>query len=639
MWARPILMKLVPPINEVENTNDFKLETATQKMLNAFEKMSHSVSAEKAWELSADLSTDILNVLTNVPPPCELHFCSVQSNMGKMIYELVQTEFRTASKVTELPNPDEEGCSFDYSELCPAGWVNMGDGRKCNAPFTYTGNCNKVEDLSDMTPLEKYSFAKKCEAAWPCLNQCEQNFQSGACSAVVLMLHRRSNCPENWELLSNGVCAADNKYSGPCVRKKSFLNFESYEKKKWGEICNVRWPCLERDIEFHLQLCPLGWTETETSDCIAPSTYLGPCATVQPVGKMTEKEKKKLEQLCKLTWPTEEMQLLDFNRPCPLGWKESVKHHALNACALIVSWTIALPLHTMMVILLKDLNRKKNKSRKASMFTQLPFLGPCDKKISLANMSPIQKYNFMRRCFVTWPYKESDERDYERDCPLDWALEDSKMGLCVAPSTYNGRCSLRVSFKGFTNEQKSFWGHRCEAPFELKAFSAIKRETKIEQSNWNLTAEKHERELNKSKGPIGYGEEYGGKVLEANGTNQIRIKNFGQGTVYSPSKPLQTDSLPPNSQSRSASSALETQKYIDELEGFDHGTNNSRIHTILQDTMEQLRRQGSIGDVASFLELSNRWHTEIKQPQLCQGFHKLPKRSGIQRIARMLKYK
>ncbi|SBT49625.1 CPW-WPC family protein [Plasmodium ovale wallikeri] len=394
--------------------------------------------------------------------------------------ERVKFQMVKASESLDLPNPEEEMCEINYSEMCPEGWVNLGDGVHCISPVHYNGPCEKKVSFKNATPRSKYNFSTRCNVSWPCMGNCIEDFSK--------------ECPQNWTL-RKGTCYAPKRYKGICVRKKNFTHFSEAEKKIWGNICGVNWPCYDKDYNFSL-LCPLKWkVQPDGKTCVAPDLYTGPCNHILYLFHIKDEEKLFLKKICNIEWPIRKKKEYNFNDTCPIGWKFS---HEKNGTCIAPS----------------------------------SYEGPCEKTISFDIFSHEEKYIFSQKCDVHWPMLTEKIQNYDLPCPHDWVElkesnkhdEDNSQDLCVSPSRYDGPCEHIFSFKNYTKEMKAAWASVCNAYFtndNILNFSGLHNEKK---NIWGKSKKIYSYKGNGgetqspsvSNGPIGHsGSSYAGIVLNA----------------------------------------------------------------------------------------------------------------------------
>ncbi|GAW83722.1 hypothetical protein, conserved [Plasmodium gonderi] len=339
--------------------------------------------------------------------------------------EKVKAQVEKAALSLQLPNPEEETCEMNYSELCPEGWGNWGDGENCISPMDYRGPCKKeMISFKNSTPREKYNFSIKCKVSWPCVYKCSEEDFSG-------------KCPENW-ILENGTCYAPRNYIGKCVRQKNFQNFSETEKKIWADACDVNWPCYKKNYNFEI-LCPQNWIQhPDNKNCLAPNSYIGPCGGVLYLYNLKDEEKKLLMNKCNIEWPirssVEEHDLNEY--ACPVGWKMNISHQKeMGTCTMPDSYD-----------------------------------GPCVKNeeiknISFENFSKEEKYEISQKCNIMWHFTDEKYQNFDLPCPFNWVLVDAVEHICIAPVEYTEPCNNIFSFKNYTNQMKAAWAFRCKVIF------------------------------------------------------------------------------------------------------------------------------------------------------------------------------
>ena len=210
-----------------------------------------------------------------------------------------RSAFEGALLAESLP-ASEALCVRDYNVPCPGGWVDLGDGGSCSAPVSYEGPCGGELSFRGLAAHEKMSLAESCAVAFSC---------AGACSADYSQA-----CPEGWSVAASGSCIAPAKYAGPCVGRKSFLDFAAGDKAVFENECSVHWPCRrpwlksqrlgaeQTCIADHAQACPTGWA-TAGELCVAPASYAGPCSVIGAFGRYSVEEKRVISKRCGAPWP------------------------------------------------------------------------------------------------------------------------------------------------------------------------------------------------------------------------------------------------------------------------------------------------------------------------------------------------
>lgn len=457
-WKKTVVLFLlgsclVEGIKAQGSYDDAALDKPTQKLIASFSKLVQDASAaENRSVFTRDLATSVISVLTNVP--------------AAAISRRVERETGVAASNKLLPNPDQEACLMNYMQMCPDGWTDLGDGRRCKAPDTYTGDCDSEEDFSEFSALEKQQYSMKCSVAWPCKDKCFRNYKSA--------------CPEGWDNVK-GLCYAPKSYNGPCVGEKNFTEYDSYSKGLWAKECGVKWPCKGMDMDFETQLCPVHWIDQDDGvTCKAPASYVGPCDPVQKIGTMSNKEKRSLALTCSIRWPLDGSLLYDFKYACPLGWTQlNKRYHDCHAPP--------------------------------------EYPGPCQKLQSFESFTDEQKYDYSNRCNVVWPMRDVVARNFDSACPMNWILE--KDSLCAAPATYAGPCTPRFNFKNYTADMKRAWADRCKAPFPITALEAAKKLKSALSGQIKGKAG--------VAGPFGsLGTKFEGSVMKADGTVYMPSRKF-----------------------------------------------------------------------------------------------------------------
>eukprot|EP00927_Polykrikos_kofoidii_P028726 TRINITY_DN24_c0_g1_i1.p1 TRINITY_DN24_c0_g1~~TRINITY_DN24_c0_g1_i1.p1 ORF type:complete len:265 (-),score=26.25 TRINITY_DN24_c0_g1_i1:77-871(-) len=136
-------------------------------------------------------------------------------------------------------------CDRDFS-ACPSSWADLGDGL-CGAPNGYLGDCPKFLDYRGMSPREKHLLCE--DALFPCRGACTQDYGQ--------------TCPKGWS--SKGKCFSPEGYVGPCVGAKNFENIGIADRKVWGRVCGVEWPCRGslRELAFADNKTHPAWSSSE----------------------------------------------------------------------------------------------------------------------------------------------------------------------------------------------------------------------------------------------------------------------------------------------------------------------------------------------------------------------------------------
>lgn len=178
------------------------------------------------------VANDVQQVISKYPPSAQMALNpQVLTLHIEGLIEQVFLEFMGSKNFDER---DVE-CVRDYTELCPTRWVDIGDGVTCESPPELFENseCRTVQ-FGGLTPLAKSATAWNCgNSVYPCRNACMQNF-----SAI---------CPEGWSSpmpAKKSVCVAPPTYFKPCVTVYDFADHNWTQKRKFADMCKVKWPCI-----------------------------------------------------------------------------------------------------------------------------------------------------------------------------------------------------------------------------------------------------------------------------------------------------------------------------------------------------------------------------------------------------------
>ena len=188
-------------------------------------------------------------------------------------------------------------CDRDYSEPCPEGWVDRGDGGSCFPPVGYAGPCVEL-NLRGLPPLDKAKAAASCLAGFSCQGGCAQDFGE--------------LCPDGWLASGSGSCTAPASYAGPCVAVADFNRVGVAGKAAFSQACGVRWACGRAsaapavpsggcEMDF-AAACPSGWA-SGGGVCSAPAGYAGPCSVSWAAGAWSDVEKRVVASRCGVQWP------------------------------------------------------------------------------------------------------------------------------------------------------------------------------------------------------------------------------------------------------------------------------------------------------------------------------------------------
>jgi len=240
---------------------------------------------------SRQLGQDVGDVILNTGP----------AQTGRLMTRLEQDEevlgnprlneavLRANAHAQRVLVPGDLICARNWSSSCPAGWDVVGPS--CSAPAGYRGACPSAQVLAATTLMERYKFAERCDAPWPCVAE------TGVC------LHGRDYdvCPKGWADVGSGYCQSILKL----VRCANFYRFSSMSVRKKQELvaaCGLEWPCkdvCERDYEA---LCPASWQPVEDL-CVAPASYSGPCGFSFNTTSLSHVQKRSLAEKCGVLFP------------------------------------------------------------------------------------------------------------------------------------------------------------------------------------------------------------------------------------------------------------------------------------------------------------------------------------------------
>ena len=125
-------------------------------------------------------------------------------------------------------------CDPDYSEPCPASFVNVGSlqggaRQHCAPSDSYVGPCaGEARSFSGLSASAKARWSALCLANWPCVG-CSRDFTDP--------------CPAGWSLTSGSVCGPPASYSGSCGGSVDFSGFSPAMLARWSSDCGAFWPC------------------------------------------------------------------------------------------------------------------------------------------------------------------------------------------------------------------------------------------------------------------------------------------------------------------------------------------------------------------------------------------------------------
>eukprot|EP00915_Cephaloidophora_sp_WS-2016_P007536 GHVH01010215.1.p1 GENE.GHVH01010215.1~~GHVH01010215.1.p1 ORF type:complete len:470 (+),score=53.87 GHVH01010215.1:107-1516(+) len=150
---------------------------------------------------------------------------------------------------------------------------------------------------------------------------------------------------------------------------------------------------------------------------------------------------QKIESMCDVVWPPQEVKSEDFDEPCPQMWM--IDTHC-NCCV---------------------------PSR------QIVGTSPCSNKLLLANAAMEKKMQFRKLCDVEWPCgKFCCARDYEAPCPTGYTYEDDT-DVCSGPMSFiididillkSGACGLIRHPNTLNFNDRQQYEHHCHVQWPCK---------------------------------------------------------------------------------------------------------------------------------------------------------------------------
>ncbi|VWU51366.1 CPW-WPC family protein [Hepatocystis sp. ex Piliocolobus tephrosceles] len=287
-------------------------------MLNSIEKCikNYALPCPKNWKLKKVMNSQVKKIDEEEENICIASqdyngFCETAksfdnfSEHDKMNFELscnVEWECKETSD-NSICNSENKQKRY-YSSPCPIGFIIQKDN-SCIADITiYKGMCNVNNiNFTHMTDMEKEQWSLRCDAYWPCYEECKLN-------------EDYSICPRLWKETEKPFeCVPTDEYIGPC--KGHIQNFKNYTKNmktEFEELCKVKFECInvnddntcdERDYEH--SPCPIGWI-IQNGYCLAPKSYSVCNRTKISIENLTIKKKKQFETDCLVRWPCKKIK-------------------------------------------------------------------------------------------------------------------------------------------------------------------------------------------------------------------------------------------------------------------------------------------------------------------------------------------
>lgn len=133
-----------------------------------------------------------------------------------------------------------------------------------------------------------------------------------------------SVCPDQWQLKGDSVCAAPDKYTGPCPSLASMRGISVLAKQRFEVDCGVTWPLRHVCKRDYTAKCPSGWRHVARRghvECEAPSWYMK-CSRVQRFERMMPHQKQIWENKCFQRFPclSRASCAKDWDAACPADW-------------------------------------------------------------------------------------------------------------------------------------------------------------------------------------------------------------------------------------------------------------------------------------------------------------------------------
>lgn len=209
--------------------------------------------------------------------------CAAEADFSEMSIE----QKMAFANLCSVAFPCQESCAQDFGLSCPSLWREIAPGL-CSAPLNYEGNCATRLNVAAMTEEEKYSWAARCGARWPCAGAARRNYEN--------------ICPEGWSMQFGKVCAAPSSYNGPCEHTAYMGAASVADKKAFEATCHVEWPAAGGEcIHDFSAVCPFGWAR-DGDICLAPAGF-NSCSTQKSFRGMTPAAKQDWAQNCGVRFP------------------------------------------------------------------------------------------------------------------------------------------------------------------------------------------------------------------------------------------------------------------------------------------------------------------------------------------------
>ena len=201
--------------------------------------------------------------------------------------------------------------------------------------------------------------------------------------------------------------------------------------------------------------CPEGFIE-EGSNCIATTSYKGPCAQQQPELHILSAAAKAVWGFaCKAAFPCMQEHCpngVDYTQPCPIGFVlEADKTCSAAAPASANSTTAAA----------------------AAAAAARECAGPLAAAVAAGDS--IAKARLEGMCGLRWPCKKKIcIKDFSSDCPTGWVQKQHNSGVCTAPPTYKGPCEKELNLKEYkgSSSLKRALEKRCNVSWTCSSSSS-----------------------------------------------------------------------------------------------------------------------------------------------------------------------
>jgi len=221
------------------------------------------------------------------------------------------------------------------------------------------------------------------------------------------------------EMLSSISPRELNSNVGDVIRKANGIAAEMTHATGGG--CKENWGAA----------CPDGWQLVGKGSCKAPPTYAGQCGTLQHFENMNILDKRSWSATCDAPWPCSDECTLgrDYDDMCPIGWDTVWGGLCRNS---------------------------------------QPRTSSCADVLLFEGMPTVQKQSLGELCNISWPCRESCERDFSATCPEEWLEVSGSPHVCMAFPSYQGPCPSIVNTSSFTVNEAQRFAERCSVQYACK---------------------------------------------------------------------------------------------------------------------------------------------------------------------------